>query len=181
MNTPLVVGIAHRPVVSSRLTRPGQGRFRKTLQACHGKGANEGGMNHFFNVHKLLAGKQIVFGDGKGSKIYVRMTKENNPMPPDEDSNGKVNTVLTDDRYHQARIDAGAPDFNPKVPRVPSSSTRKFWRASTKTCSWADKDDREYQSTESLQTAHLPPQPVLRNRQRSSGRNAQPMWEGRGR
>ena len=69
-------------------------------------------MNH----ERLLAGKKVVPNDAKGSRLLKRMVSDE--MPPDEDLNGKPITVrpsVDDIAAVKAWIEAGAPDFNPKV------------------------------------------------------------------
>ena len=91
--------------------------FEKHCYACHGKeGSNEGGFNYILNHERLLAGKKVVPNDAKGSRLLKRMVSDE--MPPDEDLNGKPITVrpsVDDIAAVKAWIEAGAPDFNPKV------------------------------------------------------------------
>ena len=91
--------------------------FEKHCYACHGKeGSNEGGFNYILNHERLLASKKVIAGDAKNSRLLKRMASEE--MPPDEDSNGKAikdRPSVQEVAAVKAWIDAGAPDFNPKV------------------------------------------------------------------
>lgn len=53
---------------------------------CHGKdGANEGGFNFVLDRRQLVNRGKVVPGDPAKSKIYKRLTNEDDPMPPEEE------------------------------------------------------------------------------------------------
>ncbi len=55
---------------------------------CHGEnGANEGGFNFGLDRRQLVNRGKVVPGDPAKSKVYKRMTSEDDPMPPEEEKN----------------------------------------------------------------------------------------------
>src|SRR5438132_10118042 len=53
---------------------------------CHGQnGANEGGFNYVLDRQQLVTRKKVVPGQPAKSKLFRRLTSEDNPMPPEEE------------------------------------------------------------------------------------------------
>jgi tetratricopeptide (TPR) repeat protein len=77
---------------------------------CHGKeGTNEGGFNYVLNRQRLLQRRKVVPGEPAKSRIYRRLTRADDPMPPAEE---KVRPSADDIAQIKKWIEAGAPDFN---------------------------------------------------------------------
>jgi tetratricopeptide (TPR) repeat protein len=76
---------------------------------CHGQdGAVEGGMNYVLDFKTLVARKKVIPGDAAKSKLYKRLTSDDDPMPPSEE---KPRPTKDDIALIREWIDAGAPDL----------------------------------------------------------------------
>jgi tetratricopeptide (TPR) repeat protein len=76
---------------------------------CHGlDGANEGGFNYALDRRQLVNRGKVVPGDPAKSKLFKRLTSEDDPMPPEEE---KPRPTADDIAAVKRWIEAGAPDF----------------------------------------------------------------------
>ena len=65
-------------------------RARQVLQTychrCHGRdGSNEGGFNYVLDRDQLLRRKKVVPGDPGRSRLFRRLTSDDEPMPPEDE------------------------------------------------------------------------------------------------
>jgi tetratricopeptide (TPR) repeat protein len=76
---------------------------------CHGQdGAVEGGLNYVLDLKKLVARKKVLPGKPEQSRLFRRLTSEDNPMPPAEE---KIRPTKEDIAALGSWITAGAPDL----------------------------------------------------------------------
>jgi tetratricopeptide (TPR) repeat protein len=85
--------------------------FRVNCYRCHGReGTNEGGFNYVLDRRQLLSRKKVLPGNAARSKLYRRLTSEDDPMPPEDE---KPRPARGDIALIKQWINAGAPDFQP--------------------------------------------------------------------
>jgi tetratricopeptide (TPR) repeat protein len=91
------------------LARQAHDIVKANCYRCHGQdGAVEGGMNYVLDFKTLRARKKVVPGDAAKSKLYKRLTSDDNPMPPSDE---KPRPTKDDIALIRQWIDAGAPDL----------------------------------------------------------------------
>jgi tetratricopeptide (TPR) repeat protein len=85
--------------------------LRVNCYRCHGRdGANEGGFNYILDRRQLVGHNKVLPGNAIRSKLYRRLTSEDDPMPPEDE---KPRPSADDIAFIKKWIDAGAPDFQP--------------------------------------------------------------------
>ncbi len=90
------------------LARKAQEVLKANCYRCHGQeGAVEGGMNYVLDFKTLVARKKVIPGEPLKSKLYKRITSEDNPMPPDDE---KIRPSKEDVALIKRWIEAGAPE-----------------------------------------------------------------------
>jgi tetratricopeptide (TPR) repeat protein len=82
---------------------------------CHGQdGAVEGGMNYVLDFKTLVVRKKVIPGDAAKSKLYKRLTSDDDPMPPIDE---KARPTKDDIALIRRWIDAGAPGLPAPPPK----------------------------------------------------------------
>jgi tetratricopeptide (TPR) repeat protein len=89
------------------LARQAHDILKANCYRCHGQdGAVEGGMNYVLDFKTLVVRKKIIPGDAAKSKLYKRLTSDDDPMPPIDE---KARPTKDDIALIRRWIDAGAP------------------------------------------------------------------------
>jgi formylglycine-generating enzyme required for sulfatase activity len=97
------------------LARKAQAIFKANCYKCHGQdGTVEGGLNYMLDLKALVSRKKVIPGEAAKSKLYKRITSDDNPMPPDDE---KVRPSKEDIAVLKQWIEAGAPDAETAAPQ----------------------------------------------------------------
>src|SRR5256885_1078179 len=60
--------------------------FERHCYRCHGNdGANEGGFNYVLDRRRLLERRKVVPGEPGKSRLFRRLSSDDNPMPPEDE------------------------------------------------------------------------------------------------
>src|SRR5207245_5482192 len=60
--------------------------FERHCYRCHGHdGANEGGFNYVLDRRRLLERRKVVPGEPAKSRLYRRLSSDDNPIPPEDE------------------------------------------------------------------------------------------------
>src|SRR6266702_1445388 len=93
---------------TAALARKAQDIFKTNCYRCNGQdGTVEGGLNYVLDFKTLVARKKVIPGDAGKSRLFKRLTSDDNPMPPEEE---KVRPSKDDVAAIKQWIEAGAPD-----------------------------------------------------------------------
>jgi tetratricopeptide (TPR) repeat protein len=91
--------------------------FERNCYRCHGNdGANEGGFNYVLDRRRLLERRKVVPGEPAKSRLFRRLSSDDNPMPPEDE---KPRPSAGDIALVKRWIEAGAPDFDPATNKRP--------------------------------------------------------------
>jgi tetratricopeptide (TPR) repeat protein/mono/diheme cytochrome c family protein len=111
---------------AAALAKKAAGVLKAHCYRCHGQdGANEGGFNFALDRRQLVSRGKVVPGDPAKSKIYRRLTNEDDPMPPEEE---KTRPSQEEVALIKKWIADGAVDFGeanpPRQALAPADVTR---------------------------------------------------------
>ncbi len=107
---------------------------------CHGQdGAAEGQFNYILDVPTLVSREKIIAGDGAKSKLFKMIEKKR--MPPEDEQPRPSEADLA---TLKAWIDAGAPDFNPAVPKREFVTSEAMLQAIAADLRSLDEFDRQF-------------------------------------
>ncbi|MFO0811335.1 MAG: SUMF1/EgtB/PvdO family nonheme iron enzyme [Gemmataceae bacterium] len=109
---------------------------------CHGQdGTVEGGLNFILDAKKLVARKTVLPGEPGKSKLYKRLTNEDDPMPPEAET---VRPSKEDIALVRKWIAAGAPAVENATPARPFIADAQVMTWIHDDLAKADEGDRRF-------------------------------------